>query len=74
MSDDLKDKLEVYKVIYHERMKLFLAFVAVLVFITLFIFFVIFVCDGKLKEAAIMGGSDFLFAIIIIKVYSHYFK
>ena len=68
------DQIKVYKVIYHERIKLLLAIVAIGVFITLFVFFVIFVCSDEFKKAIIMGGTDTLFAIIIIKVYNHYFK
>ncbi|MGI6339384.1 MAG: hypothetical protein ACOXZV_08420 [Bacteroidales bacterium] len=74
MTGKVDDQLKIYKTLSQNRIKLLLVFVAVIVFLTLFVFFLIFVTKEKYTQCLIVGGSDGIFAIIVWKVYGHYFK
>jgi hypothetical protein len=74
MTSEINDQIRLYKVLSEERIRLFLVIIAIIVFITLFIFFLTFLCQQKYTQCKIAGSSDFVFAAIIFIVYRHYFK
>ncbi len=69
-----QEKVEVYSILLNMKIKLALVIVAIIVFLVMFGCFLLFVWKEKYMQAGIVGGTDTIFAIIILKVYNHYFK
>ena len=67
------EKLQIYEVLQNMLSKALLLIVALLMFCTLFYFFIRSVLSENYIQATIFGTVDGIFAYIIIKVYNHYF-